>query len=171
MTTNSLERFGLSDVKPIRQLAGLTAQEMAGILGVSTRKLSKGLNQAMSILLTEKLLQVKSVFEQGLRVFANNPVYLNRWLKMPNQHLTKADKDFQILDLDYTYPTEEELFSKEMPDLLAAAQQNQEKLKELLKRHPFPDKPYPTPLSLLDTTAGIQFVSQLLGQIEYGVYI
>lgn len=158
------------EVKEVMDLAGLTNKEMAHIMGVSDRHLIKSPHTRLTTSETEKLICIRNLFEEGLAFFGGKRDYVNRWLKTPNEQLITADKDFLRLETAYTPPPVEKRYHKTKPDLLAAAIKNRQDLKELAQQKNWPDKPYPTPLSLLDTIVGIQLVGTLLSRMTAGVY-
>lgn len=166
-----LLRHGVDRAKidEVTALAGLTKKEIADLLGVSERHLYNTSAKPFSVLQTEHLLSLEKLFQVGLSIFDGNVPAFGKWLRTPKAALAVPETGFpSATPADYTPPTLAELFTPSTKEvdkqaMLANMAHNREMA-------PNPVHPYPTPLSLLDTSFGIALVGAIFGRIAAGVY-
>jgi hypothetical protein len=153
----------------VTALAGLTKKEIADLLGVSERHLYNTSAKPFSVLQTEHLLSLEKLFQFGLSIFDGNVTVLGKWLRTPKASLAVPETGFpSTTPTDYIQPTLAELFISSTKEdnkqaMLANMAYNQETALN-------PAPPYPTPLSVLDTSFGVTLVGAIFGRIAAGVY-
>ena len=163
------EGFDRNRVDEVADLAQLTKKEVATMLGVSERHLYNATPRPLNTLQSEHLLALESLFTLGLAVFDGNKNSFSTWLRTTKQALAVPQTGFPLrLPANYKQPLLEALFSE--PDEATTNQFFQQNNDFNRAQAQQQTKPYPTPLSLLDTTMGVKLVGDILGRIMAGVY-
>ena len=150
-------------------LGGLTKKEMALALGITERSLYNHHEGALSVPLSERVLILERLFRHGLAVFDEQQSAFQDWLRTPLAELATPEVGFAAPRTDYTPRPMAEMGTRQGPiDLSAAAQARRKRLAERTTDSGL--RPYPTPLSLLDTVTGCQLVDHVFTRIEAGVF-
>lgn len=156
-------------VDEVSVLSGLTKKEIASLIGLTERALFKTPKSDFSILVSEHLLLLKQLFNHGLAVFDNRKKVLTKWLRTPLPELASPQTGFFPVSPPMPPPPLEQMTAREPYDLMAySIRQN-----EQADRTGSIDekRPYPTPVSLLNTSTGIGMVDDVFTRIEAGVYV
>lgn len=163
------EGLDRSEIDQVADMAGLTKKEMALLLGRSERNRYYATSKRLSLLESEHLVNLKLLFTQGRILFDDDTKAFSDWLKTPKQALAVPETGFSVeLPDDYKKPSIAELF---VPH---TEQENKVAIEKNMaynrSRSVEQNKPFPTPLSILDSPTGLRLVSAILGRIEAGVF-
>ena len=149
-------------------LSGLSKKDIAALIGLTERALFKSTQSDFSILISEHLLLLKQVFSHGLTIFDHNKKAFAKWLRTPLPELATPQTGYFPTPLPTSPRPLTEMSSTKGPyDLIEAANQRQ---RTVQPEPTTPQQPYPTPLSLLNTSTGIGLVDDVFTRIEAGVY-
>lgn len=176
-TTNLIlqarQKLPHSRVDEVATLGGLTKKEISLVLGITERSLYNQRQSDLSVPLSERLLLLEQLFRHGLTVFDNQQQVFNTWMRTPLAELATPEVGFSAPEIDYTPLQITEMGTKQGPiDLSVAAQARRKRLAEnVTTPKPDKDRPYPTPLSLLDTVTGCKLVDNVFTRIETGVFV
>lgn len=156
-------------VDEVSALSGLTKKEIASLIGLTERALFKTPKSDFSILVSEHLLLLKQLFNHGLAVFDHRKKALTNWLRTPLPELASPQTGFFPVSPPTPPPPLEQMTAREPYDLMAYSIQHnkQPDLTELMDER----RPYPTPVSLLNTSTGVGLVDDVFTRIEAGVYV
>lgn len=156
-------------VDEVAALSGLTKKEIASLIGLTERTLFKTPKSDFSILVSEHLLLLKQLFNHGLAVFDHRKKTLTKWLRTPLPELASPQTGFFPVWPPTPPPPLEQMTAREPYDLMAYSiqQDKQTDLTESMDEQ----RPYPTPVSLLNTSTGISLVDDVFTRIEAGVYV
>lgn len=159
------QKVSRSLVDEVASLSGLSKKEIAQLIGLTERALFKTTKGDFSVLISEHLLRLKDLFKHGLAVFDQNQKVFTQWLRTPLPELATLQTGYLPTPPTTPPPPLAEMSTKAGPyDLVDVANQRQ------LRSTTGEQRPYPTPVSLLNTSTGIQLVDDVLIRIEAGVY-
>jgi uncharacterized protein (DUF2384 family) len=162
------QKLPRSQVDVVATLGGLTKKEIALALGITERNLYNAHQSELSVPLSERVILLEKLFRHGLAVFDGQRDAFAGWLRTPLPELATPEVGFAAPLTDYMPSPIAEMGTKEGPgDLGAAAKARRSRL---AGQPPEPLRPYPTPLSLLDTVTGCQLVDYVFTRIEAGVF-
>lgn len=155
-------------VDEVAALSGLTKREIASLIGLTERALFKTPKRDFSILVSEHLLLLKQLFNHGLAVFDHRKKAFTSWLRTPLAELASPQTGFFPVWPPTPPPPLERMTAREPYDLMTRPIQPREQTDRTASTNE--QRPYPTPVSLLNTSTGISLVDDVLTRIEAGVY-
>lgn len=163
------EGLDRSEIDEVAAMADLTKKEMATLLGKSERNRYYPTEKRLSLLESEHLVNLKLLFSHGLTIFDGNVKVFSDWLRTPKQALAVPETGFPIAIPDnYKKPFLTDLFAPHTEE------ENTRVIDENMafnrQRAAEQTKPFPTPLSILDSPTGLRLVNDILGRIDAGVY-
>lgn len=164
------QKLPRSRIDEVATLGGLTKKEIALVLGITERNLYNQHQGDLSVPVSERLLLLDKLFRHGLAVFDEHQSAFYDWLRTPLAGLATPEAGFAAPITDYVPKPMAEMGTKQGPvDLSRTAQARR---KWIAKRLDNPEsvRPYPTPLSLLDTVTGCKLVDNVFVRIEAGVF-
>ena len=163
------EGLDRSEIDEVAAMADLTKKEMATLLGKSERNRYYQTQKPLSLLESEHLVNLKVLFSQGLTIFDVNVNAFSDWLRTPKQALAVSETGFPIIvPENYKKPSLTELFALHTEEEnTLAIERNMAFNRQLAAEQ---TKPFPTPLSILDSPTGLRLVGDILGRIDAGVY-
>ncbi|HEX9957159.1 MAG TPA: hypothetical protein VGA96_07880 [Fibrella sp.] len=163
------EGLDRSEIDEVAAMANLTKKEMATLLGKSERNRYYQTQKPLSLLESEHLVNLKVLFSQGLTIFDGNVNAFSDWLRTPKQALAVSETGFPIVvPENYKKPSLTGLFALHTEEEnTLAIERNMAFNRQLAAEQ---TKPFPTPLSILDSPTGLRLVGDILGRIDAGVY-
>jgi len=164
------QKLPRSRIDEVATLGGLTKKEIAFILGITERNLYNQHQGDLSVPVSERLLLLDKLFRHGLTVFDGQKSAFYDWLRTPLAELATPEVGFAAPITGYVPKPIVEMGTKQGPvDMLTTAQARRGRLAERLDNAKSV-RPYPTPLSLLDTVTGCKLVDNVFIRIEAGVF-
>ncbi|GAB4030524.1 hypothetical protein [Spirosoma gilvum] len=162
------QRLPRTRIDQIAAMGGLTKKEIAVVLGITERNLYNQHQGDLSVQLSERLLLLEKLFEHGLAVFDHQQAVFTTWLRTPLAELATPEVGFAPPQSQYTPKPIAEMGTKQGPPDLSTPGS----VRSLLPSQPETSavRPYPTPLSLLDTITGCKLVDNVFTRIEAGVF-
>ncbi len=162
------QRLPRTRIDQIAAMGGLTKKEIAGVLGITERNLYNQHQGDLSVQLSERLLLLEKLFTHGLDVFDHQQAVFTTWLRTPVAELATPEVGFAPPQSPYTPKPIAEMGTKQGPPDLSVQRHTQ----SLPRSQPEASavRPYPTPLSLLDTVTGCKLVDNVFTRIEAGVF-
>lgn len=155
-------------VHELAQLTGLTKRDLAWLIGRTERTLYKTPKSDFSILISEHLLLLQSLFQEGLAIFDQNKKAFILWLKTPQLEVAFSQPELATLASNPS-PLNKTLGSQPNDRMGKAKQPEQQA--PLISLPSSPEvAPYPTPFSLLNTKTGIRLVATALTHWQAGAY-
>ena len=167
------QKLPRTQVDAVAVLGGLTKKEIALVLGITERNLYNPHQGDLSVSLSERVLLLEKLFRHGLAVFDGQRAPFADWLRTPLAELATPESGFAAPVTEYSPKPLADMGTKEgPPDLGPAAAARRKRLAGRTTETGRPDaaRPYPTPLSLLDTVTGCHLVDQVFTRIEAGVF-
>ena len=158
-------------VEELVTLTELSQAELLSLLGLSDHELVNLPNGECSILLSEHLLLLRSLFRHGLAVFAHSKAALTKWLKTSLPELAQAETGFFPVWPATPPPPLEQMTAFEPFDLVTYARQREEQARLKPADEQANTGPYPSPFSLLNTVTGIGLADAVLSRLEAGIYL
>ncbi len=156
-------------VDEVASLSGLSKKEIASLIGLTERAIFKTTKGEFSILISEHLILLRALFQHGLAVFDQNKKAFTQWLRTPLPELASSQTGYFPVTPSASPKPLAEMSTKAGPyDLMEAARIRNEQNPQAEPASP--PRPYPTPISLLNTTTGIGLVDDVCIRIEAGVY-
>lgn len=154
-------------VDEVAVLSGLSKKEIASLIGLTERAIFKTTKGEFSILISEHLILLRDLFEHGLFVFDQNKKVFTQWLRTPLPELATPQTGYFPASSSTSPKPLAEMSTKAGPyDLMETTRKRNQRASESTT----PLRPYPTPLSLLNTSTGVGLVDDVFTRIEAGVY-
>ena len=164
------QKLPRSQVDAVAKLGGLTKKEMALVVGITEWNLYNQHQGDLSVPLSERLLLLEKLFQHGLAVFDGNQQLMFDWMRTPLAELATPEVGFAAPETDYVPKPMDQMGTKEeLAELIAAVQARRQRLAGRTGATE-PQRSYPTPLSLLDTTTGCKLVDNVFTGIEAEVF-
>ncbi|GAB4044307.1 antitoxin Xre-like helix-turn-helix domain-containing protein [Spirosoma jeollabukense] len=147
-------------IRELTSLTDLSQQDLAWLIGFRGRTIHKTAKRDFSILISEHLLLLRSVFQLGLEVFDQNKKVFTQWLKTPRPELAFGQPAPSPSNTSLS--SSEQTTLNPTPDQPAKAESAEVQLPSAQSQPTPVPLVFPTPFSLLDSNTGIGLVADLL---------